>query len=204
MFSSSVVAALVALPFVAQSAYAQTCSRNYTVQANDWCDTISAAQNVSTYQLAVVNNGVIDPACNNLVPGNNICLGWVGQDCTTTYVVKLGDTCDDIASANGINSTTLFNNNPQLDAQCDNLYVGEVLCAADSVVAPSPPAGSSIPAASVPATATLANPSATLSSMSVTPAPTSASAATPSSTDDGDDSGDDDGDDSDLPWCDEL
>ena len=71
---------------------AQACARNYTVQPGDICDKISAAQNVSTYvdhfypfscyffffvnsdllcrfQLASVNNGTIDPACDNLRVG---------------------------------------------------------------------------------------------------------------------------------------
>lgn len=70
MFVNTVVAAVVALPFVAQgvshpisfiipvysltstsllAAFAATCTRTYTVQQGDWCDTISAAHNVSTY-----------------------------------------------------------------------------------------------------------------------------------------------------------
>ena len=65
---------------------AQACARNYTVQPGDFCDAISAAQNVSTYvnhfhtffcetdllcrfQLASVNKATIDPACDNLRVG---------------------------------------------------------------------------------------------------------------------------------------
>lgn len=51
--------------------HAQTtpvCNRSYTVQAGDFCDGISAAQNVSTYQLATVNP-VINPTCTNLFVG---------------------------------------------------------------------------------------------------------------------------------------
>ena len=72
---------------------AQDCARNYTVQPGDVCDKISAAQNVSTYasisfltlfmlrkknpdllcqcryQLATVNEKIIDPACDNLQVG---------------------------------------------------------------------------------------------------------------------------------------
>ncbi|KAH9949743.1 hypothetical protein B0H21DRAFT_804053 [Amylocystis lapponica] len=182
MFARSVVAALVALPFLAVSA--QSCARNYTVQAGDWCDTISAKQNVSTYQLAVVNPDIA-AACNNLQVGNSYCLGYVDQDCTTTHVVQPNDTCDAIASKYNINSTMLYTNNPQINADCDNIYVGEVLCAAPSAQVPPPPAGSSIPAATIPPSATAAVPS---------------SAAAPTASDDGED----DGDDSNLPFCDEL
>ena len=50
----------------AQVAY---CDRNYTVVAGDFCDGISAKENVSTYQLATVNADKIDVACDNLALG---------------------------------------------------------------------------------------------------------------------------------------
>ena len=78
-----------------------------------------------SYQLAVVNAG-IDQSCNNLQPGQDLCLGWTGQDCTTTYVVKQNDDCDLITSMHSINSTMLYANNPQINPDCTNLYVGEV------------------------------------------------------------------------------
>lgn len=80
----------------------------------------------SSYQLAVVNSNVIDPACDNLVPGESICLGWEGEDCTDTYVVNLGDDCDDVAYAFNLNSTIFNANNPQLNEDCTNMYIGEV------------------------------------------------------------------------------
>lgn len=79
------------------------------------------------FQLWAVNYPNIDANCDNLTPGTTICLGWPGVDCTTNYVVQLGDTCDGVASQWGINTTILYANNPQLDQNyCDNLYVGEV------------------------------------------------------------------------------
>lgn len=79
-----------------------------------------------SYQLAVVNHGVIDSTCSNLQPGGEICLGTAGEDCSTTYVVKDNDTCDGINSAHGLNSTILYLNNPQINQACDNIYIGEV------------------------------------------------------------------------------
>ncbi|OCH85664.1 hypothetical protein OBBRIDRAFT_762658 [Obba rivulosa] len=198
MFARSAVVAFVALPLLAQISFAKTCARTYTVQDGDICDGISAAHNVSTYQLAVANPS-IDSACNNLQSGQSLCLGYEGEDCSTTHVVKLGDTCDDIAQTYGFNATVLNNLNPQLDAQCDNLYVGEVVCVSNTASVPAPPAGSSLPAATIPATAIPANPSVTPTAVptSVAPAPTSAAPA-PSSSASGDD------DDDDLPFCDEL
>ncbi|KAI0651649.1 hypothetical protein C8Q79DRAFT_1004924 [Trametes meyenii] len=186
MFARSVVAALVAAPFVAQVAFAASCTRQYTVKEGDWCDTISAANNVSTYQLAAVNSGTIDSTCNNLQVGQQICLGTEGEDCKTTHVVSADETCDGITGTYNINATVLYGNNPQIDSGCNNLYIGEVLCVANSIAAP---VGSAIPVppSSVTLVAATITPSATPSSTSAAPS------ATPT-----------DDDEEDLPWCDEL
>jgi len=149
-------AAILALPFAAQLVNAQSCTRNYTVQAGDICDSISAAQNVSTYQLAVVNNINVDAQCNNLAPGENLCLGWSGDDCTTTYVVQPNDDCDIITSMANINETILYMNNPQINSDCTNIYIGEVLCTASTVLVPPAPSGT-VPASAIPPSATAAN-----------------------------------------------
>ena len=81
--------------------------------------------NVKRYQLAVLNPS-INAACDNLQPGQSLCLGKTGEDCTATYVVKPNDTCDLVVSQSGTNSTMLWANNPQIDAGCTNIYVGEV------------------------------------------------------------------------------
>ncbi|KAA1477848.1 hypothetical protein DENSPDRAFT_845056 [Dentipellis sp. KUC8613] len=141
--------ALVALAFA---------SCNYTVQAGEYCDLISAAKNVSTYQLAVVNADAVNAECTNLQPGQNLCLGTQGEDCSTTYVVQPDDTCDAVMQAHAINSTILYANNPQIDAQCANLYIGEVLCTANSVLVPPAPANGQIPATTIPASAQPASP----------------------------------------------
>jgi hypothetical protein len=79
------------------------------------------------YQLAVVNQGVIDSTCGNLMPGEQICLASTAdEDCTDVYVVKQDDSCDAIASMSNLNSTILRLNNPQINDECDNIYVGEV------------------------------------------------------------------------------
>ncbi|KAG8935162.1 hypothetical protein FRC01_007395 [Tulasnella sp. 417] len=137
-------APVVALAF-AGFALAQStipgCARDYTVQEGDYCDKISAAHNVSSYQLAVSNYQTVNDGCTNLAVGQVICLGLTGADCATTYSVQSGDYCDLIASNNGINSTMLMTNNPQIDDNCYNLYVGQVLCVSKDVLVTPPPAG---------------------------------------------------------------
>ena len=95
---------------------------------------------------------------------------------TRPTAVVGGDTCDAVAAAHNVNTTLLHENNPQINPECTNIYVGEVLCVASSVVAPPPPSGKPFP---IPSTAVPANP-----------------ASTPQSNDDDDDD--------DLPYCDEL
>ncbi|PFH45928.1 carbohydrate-binding module family 50 protein [Amanita thiersii Skay4041] len=104
------------------------CSRQYVVQAGDFCDAISVAQNVSTFQLANVNANVINADCSNLFIDETICLGIVGHDCNIVHQVQEGDSCPTIASAAGITLDTFLKNNPNVNAGCTNIYIGEVLC----------------------------------------------------------------------------
>ncbi len=65
-------------------------------------------------------------SCSNLLPEEALCLGTEDEDCNETYVVKPDDTCDIVADAQGVNSTMVRLNNPQIDEECTNLYIGEV------------------------------------------------------------------------------
>ncbi|KAG7095098.1 hypothetical protein E1B28_005885 [Marasmius oreades] len=192
MFSKFTLA--LTLPLLISSAFAGDCVRRYTVAEGDTCDSISASENVSTYQLAVINAGYIDQQCSNLKPGDNICLGYDGEDCTTTYVVKAKDTCDAITQAHSVDITTLLANNPQINDNCDNIYIGEVLCVAPEIRVPPAPVGASnvVPTA-IPVSATPANP----------PPSGSTGASNLGGSSGGDNNSNDDDDDS-LPFCDEL
>ncbi|EKM60649.1 uncharacterized protein PHACADRAFT_167964 [Phanerochaete carnosa HHB-10118-sp] len=107
------------------------CARNYTVRLGDTCDKISAALNVSTYQLAHVNPQ-IDAGCDNLGEGEPLCLGITGQDCATTYVIQTGDNCDLLTASQNVARSTLLANNPNVNSDCSDIYPGEVLCTADT------------------------------------------------------------------------
>ncbi|KAI0809203.1 hypothetical protein BC629DRAFT_1282313 [Irpex lacteus] len=102
------------------------CARAYTVVSGDSCNAISFKESVSSFQLALVNSAIIDPACDNLFPGEAICLGLTGQDCNTIRVVESGDTCLAIAAWAGIPFSTLLANNKNVDNSCSNLIPGEV------------------------------------------------------------------------------
>ncbi|PPQ78502.1 hypothetical protein CVT25_011842 [Psilocybe cyanescens] len=134
VFRSLAIAAIVCATLLVNAQVATPpCARNYTVQPGDFCDKISAQQNVSTFQLASVNSGKIDAACDNLTVGEVLCLGLVGEDCTNVHVVVAGDTCASIALQAGISTATVLANNPNVNADCSNIGIDEVLC-----VAPAP------------------------------------------------------------------
>jgi len=140
MFAGAQMLALTVAAAVASIVYAQpsavTCSRSYVVQQFDVCDQISAAQNVSTYQIVAANSGRVNPLCTNIFPGESICLGVKGQDCSTVHVVKQGDFCQGMADAAGTDLATFLANNPNIKSDCSNIYVGEVLCTATTRVYP--------------------------------------------------------------------
>ncbi|KAG8742625.1 hypothetical protein FRC10_001174 [Ceratobasidium sp. 414] len=171
---------VLAVSALATVAFAAECTRTYTVQPGDWCDTISQAHNVSTYQLSTVNADKIDDACTNLEIGQVLCLGTKGEDCTITRTVAAGDTCDKVMMGAAINDTVLYHNNPQIDEYCSNIYIGEVLCVANAFISPSGVPGRHVASAGGAA----AGPPA--------PVPYAAAKPQPSSPDD---------DDSHLPEC---
>ncbi|KAJ3475888.1 hypothetical protein NLI96_g11528 [Meripilus lineatus] len=137
MFARLQLAVLAVAAVVLNTALSQpvqNCARSYVVQPGDFCDKISDAKNVSTFQLALVNQGVINTDCSNLFVDENICLGLVGQDCTSTHTIVSGDFCFAIAQIAGIALDTLLANNPNVNQDCSNIYPGEVLCTAATVI----------------------------------------------------------------------
>ncbi|THU82796.1 hypothetical protein K435DRAFT_784490 [Dendrothele bispora CBS 962.96] len=127
MFSPARIAVIACSVLISVSGANAQCARNYTVVSGDFCDEISAAQHSSTFQLANANPN-INADCTNLFAGEVICLGLLGRDCTTTTVIQPGDGCDTITAAAGIPLSTLLHNNPNVNADCTNIGIGEVLC----------------------------------------------------------------------------
>lgn len=120
---------LAALPFVSVAlAAVDGCTRSATVEAGDTCDSISHKYGASTFQLALVNEAVIAENCDNLEPDQTVCLGIKGTDCTKVYTVQPNDTCAWIEEMYGTSLDTLRSNNPQIDEECSNIYINEVLC----------------------------------------------------------------------------
>ncbi|KAG2004305.1 hypothetical protein CC2G_002873 [Coprinopsis cinerea AmutBmut pab1-1] len=137
MFAKSAVA-FASLALFVQAASAAQCTRTYTIKEGDYCDSISAAQGVSTYQLAVLNAGKINPRCDNLVPGDELCLGTDEVDCRETTVVIAGNTCSAIWDENTLDSEIFYLNNPQVSRDCRNIYIDEATPPVPLDPAPTP------------------------------------------------------------------
>jgi len=131
--------ALASLAIFAQGTAAADCTRKYTVKAGDYCDTISAANKASTYQLGAINVGVINEMCDNLTPEQEICLGSTEADCQDVAVVIAGNTCEALWADHDLDKDVFFKNNPQVDADCRNIYIDEVLCMSKTVNVPAAP-----------------------------------------------------------------
>ncbi|PSS37404.1 hypothetical protein PHLCEN_2v768, partial [Hermanssonia centrifuga] len=54
-----------------------------------------------------------------------LCLGITGQDCDVVQVVEDGDSCAVIAGNAGVELSVLLANNPNVNSECSNIYVGE-------------------------------------------------------------------------------
>ena len=53
-------------------------------------------------------------------------MGVAGADCETVTVVEINDSCTAIANRTGISFSLLLTNNPNINADCTNIEVGEV------------------------------------------------------------------------------
>ncbi|KAJ3867966.1 hypothetical protein EV359DRAFT_61054 [Lentinula novae-zelandiae] len=75
-------------------------------------------------------------ASGRALPGSQI---FSRATCEATYTVVAGDTCDEIATKNDVTVSALEAANPSIDANCDNLFVGEQLCIPGATPPPPPP-----------------------------------------------------------------
>lgn len=101
------------------------CADPYEVQPDDTCESISLAQNVSTFGL--MQAGGLSPSCHNLQAVGSLCLP---PPCTL-YRVHIDDTCDSIVEAHpGMTGTNILAWNPSIHMRCGNirLMADEYIC----------------------------------------------------------------------------
>lgn len=59
---------------------------------------------------------------NSSVPTNAV--GTSNVDCGHWYTIVVNDTCESVEAAFGISNTTFYFLNPQIEADCRNLWLG--------------------------------------------------------------------------------
>jgi LysM repeat protein len=119
----------------------QACTESYTVQAEDECQKIADANQISLQQLMHLNP-TINQACTNLQPGQQLCLQQASSSsdpaCTGgSYVVAANDTCSSIAAASSISAADLISANPSINEACTNLQIGQTICIPASSTKPA-------------------------------------------------------------------
>ncbi|KAL2752064.1 carbohydrate-binding module family 50 protein [Sodiomyces alcalophilus JCM 7366] len=97
----------------------------YTIQAEDTCQSISSANNVATAWM-LYDNGLPAFCAGFPAEGEKICI--VNQ--CNTYTVQADDTCQGIAAAANITMVQLYTWNPILGPACNrmSLSVGDSIC----------------------------------------------------------------------------
>ncbi|KAL9936299.1 hypothetical protein V8E36_005141 [Tilletia maclaganii] len=112
---------------------AGTCTNYSTVQPNDTCDKICQRSKVSLYNLQQLNSNKTS-LCSSLQSGTGICVDGTSNNCGAVATVASDQSCSDIATKYNTTFANLRTLNPNVNADCFNIYPGEVLC-----VAPRPP-----------------------------------------------------------------
>ncbi|KAF8171586.1 hypothetical protein K438DRAFT_1729300 [Mycena galopus ATCC 62051] len=118
------------------------CADYYTVVENDSCDTIAAAQDISSAQFLALNPGL---TCAGLLAGvaycdfpltpvapappSNLAAGSF-SNCTAYYTIASGNTCTSVDQQYDLALSDLLRWNPSLTASCTTIGLGEAYCVA--------------------------------------------------------------------------
>ncbi|KAI9818946.1 MAG: hypothetical protein M1832_004114 [Thelocarpon impressellum] len=94
----------------------------YSVISGDTC--IGIALKTGTTHQALRSANDIPEACNNLLPGDVLC---IPKTCRTT-IVQPGTSCLRLSQQSGLNLTDFLAFNPSIDPACKNLIAGTNVC----------------------------------------------------------------------------
>jgi LysM repeat protein len=129
---------------------AENCDRFYKIKSGDTCDAIAQSNSITVAQLRSWNTE-INTSCSNLwldyyicthvpgavqpsttstapTPSNSPTMPGIAENCDRFYKIKSGDTCDAIASSNGITVAQLRSWNTEINAGCSNLWLDYYIC----------------------------------------------------------------------------
>ncbi|KAK7014296.1 hypothetical protein R3P38DRAFT_3003090 [Favolaschia claudopus] len=103
------------------------CTSYHTVASGDTCTAIDASAHIALADFLRWNPEV-NAACTNIELGSAYCVSGGGAACAKVYTVVSGDSCAGIVKSQGVAQARLNALNPQINADCSNLGVGENLC----------------------------------------------------------------------------
>lgn len=131
---------------------ADNCNRYHMIQSGDTCDAVASKNGITVSQLKSWNTEIND-SCSNLWLDYYVCTGVAGATAPTTtttsgppeptvspimpgadancdryHKIQSGDTCDAVASKNGITVAQLKSWNTEINASCSNLWLDYYVC----------------------------------------------------------------------------
>ncbi|KAJ7140505.1 hypothetical protein C8R43DRAFT_588687 [Mycena crocata] len=105
----------------------RNCTTYHTVVSGDTCTAMDAGAHIA-FSDFLRWNPEINVDCTNIQLSAAYCVGGGGAACGKVYTVVSGDSCAAIVKSQGITQARLNALNPQINAACSNLGVGENLC----------------------------------------------------------------------------
>ncbi|KAI9933756.1 hypothetical protein MW887_004828 [Aspergillus wentii] len=143
-----------------------TCSRYYTIQKNDYCDTIAREANIPLSTFYDWNPSL---NCSALEPGKNVCIALSGPATTITtgtpipltpsptqsgmvtgcrrfYEAQSNDSCEDLAHDAGVEVSDFYSWNPAVSTDCGGLQVSTFVCVGTSGPYTTITSGTPVPA----------------------------------------------------------
>ncbi|EJD43563.1 hypothetical protein AURDEDRAFT_114630 [Auricularia subglabra TFB-10046 SS5] len=109
------------------------CSSVYTVTGSEGgCANIATSNKITVDELYALNPNVNSPSCNNIFPGEVLCVAPrastppPSNDCTREATIVIGDTCTNFAARASLTNLQLAGLNPSLN--CNALIPGKTLC----------------------------------------------------------------------------
>jgi hypothetical protein len=121
------------------------CDYYMEVEANDTCTSLESTFSIPASSFNFWNSNPTTP-CPSLIPGTFVCIlvnnatdalpptpsnaasGSAPSGCAKWYTIVTNDNCGTVSTKNGITSAQFLALNPELNAQCTNLGLGQAYC----------------------------------------------------------------------------
>ncbi|KAJ6538819.1 hypothetical protein DFH09DRAFT_71517 [Mycena vulgaris] len=103
------------------------CTAYHTVASGNTCTSMDTGAGIAFADF-LRWNPEINVGCTTIQLGAAYCVGGGGSACAKVYTVVSGDSCAAIVKSQGVTQARINALNPQINAACSNLGVGENIC----------------------------------------------------------------------------